>query len=124
MVKVSDAELEVLKIIWDKTEVTSVEIIKELEWSKWNFNTIRTLIKRLQNKGAIKVIGQEGKTYKYGPAISEVDYKNNAVKELIKKLYNNSFKEFVLTYCENENVTKEEMRELVKNIQNKLDKIK
>ena len=121
MVKVSDAELEVLKIIWDKKEVTSVEIIKELSWSKWNFNTIRTLIKRLQNKGAIKIVDQEGKSYKYAAVFNEEQYKGNLANELIKKLYHGSFNEFILTYFENENVTLEEKKEILKQIKKRIE---
>ena len=42
MTKVSDAELEILKVIWDKKEVTSSVIIKEVEKFHWSDNTVRT----------------------------------------------------------------------------------
>ncbi len=54
MTKVSDVELEILKVIWDKEEVTSSVIIQEVEKFHWSDNTVRTLIRRLQAKGAIK----------------------------------------------------------------------
>ena len=46
MIKISDAELEVMKVIWDKEKATSVEIIGGLPDVTWNYNTIRKLIKR------------------------------------------------------------------------------
>lgn len=56
MVKISDAELEVMKVIWEHGQTTSVEIIddlKNLQNVTWNFNTIRTLIKRLDRKSVV-----------------------------------------------------------------------
>ena len=56
MKKISDAELEVLKVIWDKNIVTSLDIIYELRRYNWSNNTVRTLIKRLYKKGAIEIV--------------------------------------------------------------------
>ena len=63
MKKISDAELEVLKVIWDKNIVTSLDIIYELRRYNWSNNTVRTLIKRLYQKGAIEILKKEGKRY-------------------------------------------------------------
>ena len=65
MIRISEAEFEVMKVVWEVGEVTSQEIIKRLQSDKWNANTIRTLIKRLYDKGALKVVKQEGRTYSY-----------------------------------------------------------
>ena len=58
MIRISEAEFEVMKVVWEVGEVTSQEIIKRLQSDKWNANTIRTLIKRLYDKGALKVVKQ------------------------------------------------------------------
>jgi len=62
MIKISDAELEVMKVIWNRGKATSVEIIEDLteqQKTNWSYNTIRTLIKRLLVKGAIEIIKKE-----------------------------------------------------------------
>ena len=62
MIKISDAEFEVLKILWKRNESTSIDIIQELRDKKsWSENTIRTLITRLQNKKAIEIVNKERK---------------------------------------------------------------
>lgn len=53
MVRLSDSELKVMKVIWDKGIVTSHEIIKALDKKEWKGSTIQTFIKRLLNKKAI-----------------------------------------------------------------------
>ena len=47
IMRISNAELKVIQVVWKKKKVTSAEIIAELEKCNWNDNTIRTLIKRL-----------------------------------------------------------------------------
>ncbi len=119
MIKISDAEYEVMKVIWKRKEVTSLEIIEELKDSKWNFNTIRTLIKRLQTKGAIKVSGRRGKTFSYISKIDESEYKIEMAKDLLKKVYNNSLEDFILDYCKASKITADDLREIIKDIDKK-----
>lgn len=95
MVKVSDAELEVLNVIWDKKETTSDVIIKEVKEFNWSPNTVRTLIKRLMDKGAIEA-KKEGKHYLYTPIYDREEYKKQEAKKLLEKLYNGSAKEMVM----------------------------
>lgn len=75
-----------------------LEIINELKTKTWNPNTIRTLIKRLHTKKAIRVSRTEGKTYFYIPIIQEEQYKKTASKNLIDKLFNGSLEDFILSF--------------------------
>ncbi len=121
MVKISDAELEVMKVIWEHGQTTSVEIIddlKNLQNVTWNFNTIRTLIKRLLMKGAIEIVKKESKTYTYRAVIGEKEYKAEVIRNLLKKLYNGSISELVIQYCEEENLSIEEIKEISREIDN------
>lgn len=123
MVKVSDAEFEVLKIIWDRGETTSSQVIEDLKDSSWNSNTIRTLIKRLYTKGAIEIVKKNGKSYTYRSTIDEEKYKNEMTLDLLKKFYHNSINEFILDYCDQEGTeTSKEMQEILKNISDSMEK--
>lgn len=122
MIKISDAELEVMKVIWTRGEITSNEIIEELKDYSWNFNTIRTLIKRLHKKGAIDVVGKKGKAYTYKAMLEESKYKNELTLDLLNKLYNNSINEFILDYCRNaEAESAEDIQKIIKDIMDKMD---
>ena len=47
MVKITKAEFEVMKVIWERKRTTSKEIIQDLAYLRWNDNTVRTLIMKL-----------------------------------------------------------------------------
>ena len=74
MVRISEAELEVLQIIWEKKQATSFDIIENLKHKIWTNNTVRTLFKRLYQKGAITILRKEGKTFIYTAKINETEY--------------------------------------------------
>ena len=116
MIRISDAEYEVMKVIWKRKEVTSLEIIEELKDSNWNFNTIRTLIRRLQIKGAIEVSGRKGKTFSYVSKIDESEYKIEMARDLLKRVYNNSLEDFILDCCRDSKITANDLREIIKDI--------
>lgn len=116
MIKISDAELEVMKIIWRKKEITSSEIIDEITDQKWNRNTVRTLIKRLLNKKAIKISKKEKRLYFYVSLIDENTYKLNRIKSIIKQLFNNSLYDFFECLMTDESIHNE-LIDFLKNIE-------
>ncbi|MGY0372991.1 BlaI/MecI/CopY family transcriptional regulator [Clostridium sp. JNZ J1-5] len=49
--KISNAEWEVMKIIWAHSEITSTNIIQELkDKTQWKSSAIKSLINRMQKK--------------------------------------------------------------------------
>ena len=123
MARISDAELEVLNVIWSKGEVSSTDIIKELKDYPWNPNTIRTLIKRLYKKGVIEISQKKGKAFIYKSLIDESEYKNEMTLDLLKKFYNNSIVDFILDRCDKgDEETCREMLRILDNIIDENDK--
>lgn len=52
--QISEAEYEVMKIVWNNAPINTNEITDVLtQTTKWSPKTIQTLIKRLVNKGAL-----------------------------------------------------------------------
>lgn len=121
MVRISDAEFEVMKVIWQRKETTSLEIIKDLKDFNWKFNTVRTLIKRLQNKGAIEITGRNGKAYTYKAVIDEKEYRDEMTRDLIRKLYHNSIQEFILSYCAESKAAAEFVKNEIEKVLAKLE---
>lgn len=112
MIKVSDSELEVMKILWDaKKAVPTNEIAKELQAGKgWDRSTVRTLLARLVEKGGIERVQED--VYYYRPIIDEDAYISAETKGFIDKLYSGSVKKLVATLVNNEGLSQEEINEL------------
>lgn len=122
MIRISDAELEVMKVIWKAKEVTSLEVIKMLENCKWNDNTIRTLINRLITKKAVGISKKEGKTYTYVPLIKENEYKIKRSRNFIEQFYNGSLNDMMLNFIDAKEISKEDLQLLMDKIEQKKSK--
>lgn len=117
MVKISDAEFEVMQVFWNKKIANSFDIIDALKDKNWSDNTIRTLIKRLQAKKAIGIVKQEGKIYFYEPLIDEEVYKIKESNNFINKLYNGSINEMLLCFAKENKLSKKDLEDLIKKIE-------
>ena len=115
MKKISDAELEVLKVIWDKNIVTSLDIIYELRRYNWSNNTVRTLIKRLLEKEAIEVIGKKNKVYYYKAKIDKEKYKYLRTQNLLNKIFDEKIENLIINYLKYEK-NKEEIIYMINKI--------
>lgn len=110
--KISDAELEVMQILWrENRSVPFSEIRTELNSKMgWEKSTIATLLRRLLKKGAISI--QEREMHYYTPNISKEDYSKFKEKSLIDKLYEGSAKKFVAALCQSGELTEADIDEL------------
>lgn len=118
---ISDAELEVMKIIWKKPNVTANSIINELESkTDWKPNTVKTLINRLLKKKAVS-FNKKGKEYYYYALLEEKAYMNAESESFLKKLFNGSINSMVLDFVKSKKLSKKEIKEL-KDILSKADK--
>lgn len=80
---ITDAEWEVMRVVWANTQVTSKEVISTLEEKlDWKQATTKTLLGRLVEKGALNT-EQEGRKYIYSANIEE--------KEAIRSFTNHIF---------------------------------
>lgn len=109
---ITDAEWQVIKILWKKSPLTASEIIHELkDQTKWNPKTIHTLIGRLAKKGFIA--SREGITpYSYEPCISESECIHQKTRSFINRIYNGSFNLLVARFVKDEKLSPEEIEEL------------
>lgn len=111
-INLGDAELVVMKVIWDAGKAVNTQYISdavaEMEWRR---TTISTFLTRLVQKGALSC-EKVGKQYFYTPLLKESEYKKAQTKSLIKNLYGGSVKAFAVALFEDEKLSEEDIREL------------
>lgn len=110
--KISNAELEVMKILWrEKKPVSFTDIRVELQNTKeWEKSTINTLIRRLAGKGVINTL-KHNMLY-YTPNISEAEYVQTEEQNMIDKLYAGNTKDFVAALCHRGKLSEADIDEL------------
>ena len=111
--KISEAEWEVMKIVWSKAvPCTANEIVDALgNFSDWKPNTIKTLITRLVKKGALG-FREERRIYWYYPLITENKCIRSETKSFVKRVFGGAIKPMLVTFLQEENLSQEEIEEL------------
>ena len=92
--RISDAEMEIMRIIWKKEEpVTSAEIQADLEASgkEWKINTILTFLSRLTEKGILSS-KKKGRSNQYTALVSEEEYKHRETLSFLNTVHGGSVK--------------------------------
>ena len=110
--KISDAELEVLKNIWSYgTPTTSAQLRSVLGGEDgWDSSTIRTLLRRLVEKG---VLTQEKKdVYYYSPTITEAEVMKEKTKTFLHKVYGGNAKGLIAAMLSPDFLTSDDMEEV------------
>lgn len=119
MKKISESELEILKVIWNKKIATSSDIIEEVIDNNWTNNTVRTLIKRLLAKDAIEVVGKKNKSYFYKAKLNQDKYKYLRVRGLTEKLFDGKFENLVVNYIKHDKKELEKLKKTIKYLESK-----
>lgn len=110
--EISEAELEIMKVLWAAGEAVGTKAIGQAVAHKgWKRTTVSTLLARLVEKGAVRCTKQ-GNTYFYAPLIPAREYRKRQTKGLIQRLYNGSIREFAVALFEDEVFSEEEIAQL------------
>ncbi len=68
--RITEAEWEVMNVVWERAPVAAATIVEVLVGQKgWTLATVRTLLRRLVNKGALEQ-QLDGKRYLYTARVS------------------------------------------------------
>ena len=69
-IRITKAEWEVMNVVWQRAPVAANTVAEELQSNKqWSLATVRTLLRRLVNKGALSQ-SIDGKRYIYSALVS------------------------------------------------------
>lgn len=110
--KISDSELEVMKVLWEAEDALPVTTIRETlaDRKGWEATTVKTLVNRLVGKGAVSQ--EKRKVFFYAPLISEKEYNAWATGNLIQRLYKGSVKDLVAALVSSDELSDADIAEL------------
>jgi len=112
MEKLTNKEEEVLHILWQLKKGFVKDVVSKLPNPKPHYNTISTIIRKMEEKGYIKYIAY-GKTHEYYPAITKEEYRKNYMNKTITNYFENSYKNAVSFFAKEEKISIEELKEII-----------
>ena len=109
MPQISEAEFEVMKIVWKYAPISTNEITEKLlRTTSWSPKTIQTLIKRLVNKGAL-TYEKQSRVFVYTPVVDENEYISQESSTFLKRYYDGDITAMLSAYIENDKLSETEI---------------
>ncbi|MEQ9217663.1 MAG: BlaI/MecI/CopY family transcriptional regulator [Cyclobacteriaceae bacterium] len=112
MKKLTGKEEEVMQFLWDMKEAFVKDLVEKYPDPKPHYNTVSTLVRVLEEKGFIHHKAY-GNTHLYFPAITRDSYRKSFLKRVIKDYFNDSYKQTVSLFIEENNLSKEDLNDLM-----------
>jgi len=108
--KIQDSELEVMRVLWEHGgTLPLIDIRHALQArSSWEDSTMKTLVRRLQQKGVIQLVRRGV----YTAVISEDDYARWSTQSFVNKIFAGSAKKLIATMVSSGQMSKEDITEL------------
>ena len=106
----TEAELRLMDVIWEKGSATVAEVAEALpKQLGLAYNTVLTTLRILEEKGFVRHSkSKEGRAYIYRPVVSREAASRSAVRHLLGRFFGNSAEALVLNLLEAEDLTESE----------------
>lgn len=110
--KITGSELEVMRVLWAAQEALPIASIRRIlgKSSEWDSSTIKTLLRRLCEKGI--VLADKKEVFYYSPLIQEAEYNDYMMQSMIDRLYKGSAKDMVASLVSGKRLNKQDIDEL------------
>lgn len=107
--QISEAEYEVMKIVWKHAPISTNEITERLtKTTTWSPKTIQTLIKRLVTKGAL-TYEKQSRVFVYTPLVEESIYISQESRSFLNRYYDGDITAMVSSYLESDRLSEAEI---------------
>ena len=84
--RITEAERAVMEVLWCDAPQGAAEVARRLTDRDWSDRTVKTLLARLVEKGALRA-EPEGRRYLYTPLIERAAHRREAVRKLSQRLF-------------------------------------
>jgi BlaI family transcriptional regulator, penicillinase repressor len=112
---ISDSEWSVMEALWESSPQTASEVTRTLRPTmNWAENTVRTLLTRLIEKGALKTAENSSGTRTYLPAVKREACVRAEGESFMQRVFRGAAKPLLVHFAQNSKLTAAEVRELKK----------
>lgn len=112
MSHISEAESQLLQVLWERHPQSAEEIASALsERQEWALGTVKTLLNRLLNKGAVSA-EREGRRYLYTPLLNRSDWEKRESLNLVDRLFGGRLSPLVMHFSSHRKLSEEDLQAL------------
>jgi BlaI family penicillinase repressor len=116
MPAITDAEWDVMKVLWDKGEAGAQEVTRALVVERnWRPQTVKTLLNRLVKKGAV-AYAEEGRRFIYRPRVTRDAVIKAESRSFLSRVFDGAVTPALVHFLKLGNLSKEDIEELKKTL--------
>ncbi len=117
-INLSEGEWKLMKLLWQAQPRTIGEFVTELQDDTgWTKTTVFVMLKRLIEKGAVRV-DESGRIHKYYPLIKRSDATKDETDSFLSRVYDGSIGMMVSSLVGRHALTEKEIEELKRILEN------
>ena len=110
---ISESEWSIMEALWESSPQTASELTKTLRpKTSWAENTVRTLLTRLIEKGALKTAENSSGTRTYLPAVKRETCVRAEGESFMQRIFGGAAKPLLVHFAHNSKLTPAEVQEL------------
>lgn len=119
-VKISDAEWEVMNVLWEKAPRSSHRVVEALGHKEWSPKTVKSLLSRLVKKGAVG-FETEANRYLYFPRVARDQTVLEEARSFMQRVFGGDASATVLHFVQNAELSQDEVARLRRLLDERLD---
>jgi predicted transcriptional regulator len=110
----TEAELRLMDVIWEKREATVAEVAAALpEDHNLAYNTVLTTMRILEDKGFLRhTTANAGRAFVYRPVVGRREASRTALRYLVSRFFGNSAELLVLNLLEDEELSGKQLQRI------------
>ena len=111
--KLTDAEWQIMKALWEKHPATAREVAERLPTGvSWAYTTIKTMLSRLADKKAVSE-RKQGNTSVYKPLITQIKARRSAFRSLLDQAFDGAVGPLMHFLVEEKQLTDKQKDQLI-----------
>lgn len=118
--ELTKAEEKVMKILWSIKRGLIRDVVAKYDEPKPAYTTVATIVKILEKKGFVDR-SPVANSYEYFPVVEKSEYTKGFMRSFVKNYFSNSYKNLVSELSSDEEMTTQEMEELIEYFKNKIE---
>jgi len=119
--QLSKSEEELMNLLWKQKKAFMKDLLDAYPDPRPATTTVATLLKRMTDKGFVAYTSL-GRSREYYPLVKKKDYFSKHVNGLIKNFFNDSPAQFASFFTQETDLSKDELADLKKLIDDKLQR--
>ena len=118
--KLSEFELDVMQLLWQHEPSTAAQLHEYLSANKKvAYTTVKTIVDRLEQKGAVERVGQQGRSIIYRSLVAQSTMSDQVTPGFMQRFFSGDSRSLIAHFIQQEELNADDISYLENLLKNK-----